>query len=258
MVRILHRGLLNWKFQLDKCLLITSAYPGSGKSTLAIRLSKQYRAKLLQIDELYSFLRLDKWFPEEIRGMIISEVYDYLQNGNLKEFYRRDSMIDCIEFLQTKEPEFYNTLNKHRFGEEFYLIGKDYYFHGLWPRWTDYLLEKYTHSDIPSIIEGGQLSNVLIKEWHRDLIDNVNPLIIIEENKYKAFYRKALSKMKEEYPNSTKLVRFIKALQWINGKRKAEYLQKIFARNEKKIEILKDLIKQFGVTYVNHPDEFRI
>ena len=79
------------RFKPSYPLLITSIYPGSGKSTLAINLVKQIKEqdpnidiRLYQLDELYMFLRIDKWFPKDILNMNILEFEQFLKNDSYK------------------------------------------------------------------------------------------------------------------------------------------------------------------------------
>ena len=240
-MKVLEYKISNWFNRSNPILFVTGIYPGSGKSTLSILLSNVYNTKLLQIDELYTFLRLDKWYPKSAKGLNIVELEKTINTPILNRYYRARSILECIYFFKTRRPDLYEELTKHKFGEEFYLIGKDYWFNKLWPQWTDYLIETNKNSTIPVIIEGGQLNSILIKDWHKDVLLN-NSLIAIDRNKYIALFYKAYKKVHEDNKKLKGIKRLYETFKWMINSTKSKHLQDIYSRNETKLNELINII----------------
>lgn len=241
-------------------LLITSAYPGSGKSTLAISLVNQIKEqdsnidiKLYQLDELYMFLRIDKWFPKEVLHMNIMEFEQFLKNKTYKS-HRKESQLLCIQFLKEKYPELYNKLYKHRFGEEFFLIDKNYHNNSIWKEWTKYVLQycRYDYKGL-AIVEGGQLSSYLLES------NDYETFIIVNTPKIKSFFQKIKRDVEQYNPNSFNFIKKIKIYY--------NFIKRFFNKKDRLWKIINDGVKnikrlceryEYRLSYIEVPDDCKI
>lgn len=250
------------RFKPSYPLLITSIYPGSGKSTLAINLVKQIKEqdpnidiRLYQLDELYMFLRIDKWFPKDILNMNILEFEQFLKNDSYKS-HRKESQILCIQFLKDKHPELFNKLYKHRFGEEFFLIDKDYHNKDIWNEWTKYVLHycKYTYNGL-AIVEGGQLTSIL----NEDNESEYDCFIIVDTPEEQSLYQKVQRDVEQYNPNSFRFINQIRTYY--------NYYKRMFNRKDRIWKIIEknkeDIIYALRYIYIADdpieiPDNFKI
>ena len=256
MISILQNNISKWNVKYESILLICAPYPGSGKSTLAEKLAQKNNAILIQIDELYKFLRLDKWFPKEVQGMNIIEFEkllndDQVYTRNVLTINRKESTLACIEFIKEKESDLYEDVTNHRFGENYRPLGQ--LIHSelpIWDEWIDYLINKYRHHNQLVIIEGGQLLNRLIDD--DELLYNI-PLIIIDMPKFRAYYQ--VMKRYQENNNSTLKNYLILLYQMFF--RKHDALKDIYLRNENKFNQIKDKIEFDRIDQFNQPIDYQ-
>ena len=196
MISILQNNISKWSVQKgESALLITSPLYGVGSSTLSKKLSVQNNAKLIQIDTLRNFLRLNKFHFIEARGMNIIELEDKLLNdssfrltGEYDSFNEKDSVLSCINFLKEKRRDIYDDLINNPFGNAHYStfeFDKYNYDSLIFNEYVDYLLNEYRNGNELAIIDGA----VLLKRLSEDeeLLNNA-PIIIIDSDKFRTYF----------------------------------------------------------------------
>lgn len=246
-MKVISYRLKEWFNRSSNILFITSIYPGSGKTTLSTIIANKYNAKLLQLDELYTFLRLDKWFPNIAKGLNIKEFEEVLYKDTMiRNYYRYNSLMYCIDFFKEVRRDLYTKLFNHRFGEKYYLIGENYWFDNIWSQWTNWVIRKIKDSNSikPVIIEGGQLNTVLLEDINKETLLVNTPLVIIKRNKYIALYNKAYKKICEEYRGISKVNRYYKSIKWYIESFSSSHLQKINTMNEYKLDDIVDILSK--------------